>query len=60
MITDKKIAILVDVGSVVEAHLLGREREGKQVLMLGRRWMVDLTRECDGKRLVQLLASLPE
>jgi hypothetical protein len=56
MTADAAIAILVDIDSIVDLHLRGRAREGKPVVMLGRRWSVELSRECDGKRLVQLRA----
>jgi len=53
---DEYMAVMVDVGTIVDAHLMGRWREGKAVVELGRRWKVVKSVERDGKRLVELKA----
>lgn len=51
---DEYMAIMVDVGTITEAHMLGRMREAKPVVEFGRRWRVSAHRERDGKRLFEL------
>ena len=52
---DQRAGIFVYRGTVLEAHVLGRWREGKPVEMFGRRWSVDRMVERDGAGLAILL-----
>lgn len=53
---DEYMAVMVDCGTVNEAHMLGRMRAGKPVVEFGRRWRVVQHRELEGKRLFELRA----
>jgi hypothetical protein len=55
---DTTIVLFVDVGSVIDAHILRRHRAGKSIDLLGRSWLCASEREYpnDGKRVVELVA----
>lgn len=56
MKADERLGVFVYFGTPIEAHLLGRAREGKPVVVLGRRWTIDRMRKSDGAWIVILIA----
>ncbi|MCK9513085.1 MAG: hypothetical protein M0R28_17915 [Pigmentiphaga sp.] len=48
--------MLVDIGSVIDAHLMTYKVSGKHVMFLSRWWRVTEVFERDGKRMYKLVA----
>lgn len=50
------MALLIDIGGVLDTHAMRRRVEGKPIALAGRWWTIGEVRDRDGKRLIELAA----